>query len=112
MRKWNPRRRRRKALISSSAVGTAWDGRMAGVCSLITKLLAEASGSGKRCYLQGLTAPKDEHAAAQWAQSELFFRLLLKNTVGPLHQAAYAYFWRVSPLFEEEPIKSIQVYLF
>jgi hypothetical protein len=36
-----------------------------------------------------------KHAAAQCAQSELFFRLLLKNTVCALQVAAYAYFWGV-----------------
>ena len=53
----------------------------ASACPFSAKPLAEASGSRERCYLQGLTALKEEHAAAQWAQSELFFRLLLKNTV-------------------------------
>ena len=80
----------------------------ASACPFSAKPLAEASGSRERCYLQGLTALKEEHAAAQWAQSELFFRLLLKNTVCPLHQAAYAYFWRVLPLCEEEPNNSMQ----
>ena len=75
----------------------------ASACPFSAKPLAEASGSRERCYLQGLTALTEEHAAAQWAQSELFFRLLLKNTVCPLHQAAYAYFWRVLPLCEEGP---------
>jgi len=36
-----------------------------------------------------------KHAAARWAHSELFFRLLLKNTVCAPQSAAYAYFWRV-----------------
>ena len=37
------------------------------------------------------------HGAVWWAQSELFFRLLLKNTVCSPLQAAYAYFWRGLP---------------
>ena len=43
------------------------------------------------------------HGAAWWAQSELFFRLLLKNTVCSPHKAAYAYFWRVLTLARGRP---------
>ena len=43
------------------------------------KLLAEANGSRERCYLQGSRAPWEGHAAAQWAQNELLFSLVLKN---------------------------------
>jgi len=55
----------------------------------------------KNEYIQTLSQYKNAaqinwraHAATQWAQSELFFRLLLKNTVWALQLVAYANFWR------------------
>ena len=45
---------------------------------------------------------ESNHAAARWAQSELFFRLLLKNTVCAPQIAAYANFWEGS-LLNESP---------
>ena len=44
------------------------------------------------------------HGAVRWAQSELFFRLLLKNTVRSPQIAAYANFYRV--VSEDAPINS------
>ena len=70
--------------------------------------LAEASGSRGRCYLGGSGAAGIEQAAAQWAQSELFFRLLLKNTVRLLQQAAYSNFWRTPSPREKGPNKSME----
>jgi hypothetical protein len=65
--------------------------------------LAEARGSSGRCYLGRSGASCTSQVAAQWAQSELFFRLLLKNTVCQLQQAAFSNFWRAPSLREKGP---------
>ena len=48
--------------------------------------------SPPRRYLLKATSAFSKYAAVRWAQSELFFRLLLKNTVCSPQITAYANF--------------------
>jgi hypothetical protein len=65
----------------------------------------DGGGDAAACIRMEAVRDCRRHAAAQCAQSELFFRLLLKNTVCALQIAAYAYFWRVPFLAGRAPTK-------
>ena len=49
------------------------------------------------------------HGAVWGAQSELFFRLLLKNTVCPPSKTAYIYFWRSHSINGLAPYQTIWI---